>query len=135
MYHYDGASNYSLMLASFHVYYQFTTFSYDPNNAAGSNTRVAFPEGLTMLAGNMYQRSINASNPSSTAGLFQCQRSSGNSPYSHDMRDFQKDGFGNCDQSLRTTIDFPSCWDGVNQANSSDYVSTGYGPPDSLDES
>jgi len=122
MYHYDGASNYSLMISGFHVYYQFTTFSYDANNAAGSNTRVAFPAGLTMLAGNMYQRSVNSSDPFSTAAIFQCLRSSGNSPYSHDMRDFQKDGLGNCDQSLRTTISFPSCWDGKTQANTTDFV-------------
>lgn len=120
LYHYDGASNFTLMLARFSIYYEFNTFSYDANNASGSDTRVAFPEGLVMLAGDMYQRKINASDPKSTAGVYQCQRSSGDSPYSHDIRDFQKSG-KNCDASLRATIDFPSCWDGV--ADNSDLVS------------
>jgi len=106
MYHYDGVSNYTLMLARFSIYYMFNTYSYDANNASGSDTRVAFPEGLVMLAGDMYQRKINGSDPTSTAGVYQCQRNSGNSPYSHDIRDFQKSGM-NCDASLRATIDFP----------------------------
>lgn len=111
------------MLARFSIYYKFDTFSYDANNASGSDTRVAFPEGLTILAGDMYQREINASDPKSTAGVYQCQRSSGDSPYSHDIRDFQKSGT-NCDASLRATIDFPSCWDGVE--DNSDLVSPAF---------
>jgi hypothetical protein len=114
MYHYDGASNYSLMLARFSVYYLFDTMSYSATNKSGVDQRVAFPEGLVMLAGDMYKR--NASN---AVTAFQCQRASGNSPYSPDMRDFQKSGL-NCDQSLRATINMPSCWDGV--ADNTDLV-------------
>jgi hypothetical protein len=116
MYHYDGASNYSLMLARFSVYYKFDTFSYSATNTSGSDTRVAFPEGLVMLAGDMYKR-----NATDSVATFQCQRASGDSPYSSDMRDFQKAG-QNCDQSLRATIDMPSCWDGV--ADNADLVRT-----------
>jgi len=120
MYAYDGASNFSLMLSKFNVYYWQNTNSYDANNKAGSDTRVPFPEGLTMLAGNAMARSVNLSDPASSAAIFQCVRSDGNSPYSHDFRDFQRAGV-NCDLSLRSTVDFPSCWDGV--ADNSDLVS------------
>lgn len=111
MYSYDG-STYTLMKTRFSIYYQFSSLSYDPNNAQGSTQRYAFPAGLVMLAGNMYQRSVNYSDPFSTAAIFQCQRNEGDSPYSHDYRDFQKSGV-NCDGELRATVDFPSCWDGV----------------------
>lgn len=119
MYYYDGKGSYELMLAVFQVYYKFNTFSYDANNASGSSQRYAFPPGLTMLAGNMFSRQVNNSDPSTYAAVFQCQRSSGDSPYSHDFRDFQKQG-QQCDNSLRVTVDFPSCWDGV--ADNSDGV-------------
>lgn len=120
LYHYDGVGNYSLMLAKFNIYYQFLTYSYDASNPKGSSKRYPFPEGLTMLAGDLFQRSINHSDPVSTASNFQCQRASGGSPYSHDIRDFQRSG-ANCDQLLRGTTTFPSCWDGV--ADNSDRVS------------
>lgn len=111
MYHYDGASNYTLMLANFHVYYQMATFSYDPNNSSGSAQRYPFPPGMKMIGGNFYQRSINYSDPQSVASYFQCLNSNGSSPYSHDIRDFQIAN-GGCDQ-LRATVTMPSCWDGV----------------------
>lgn len=121
LYHYDGLGNYSLMLSNFHVYYQFFTKSYDPSNSSGSLQHYPFPEGLTMLAGDLYQQTINESDPTSTASVFQCQRNPPeDSPYSHDMRDFQRSGI-KCDNSLRATTRFPSCSDGV--ANNSDFVS------------
>lgn len=75
------------------------------------------------MAGDMYSRGLNYSNPFTTAVAFQCMRKSGDSPYSSDMRTFQKAG-ANCDQSLRATIAFPSCWNGqaVTSANGQDHV-------------
>lgn len=120
LYHYDGEGNFSLMLSGFHVYYNFVTYSYDANNPAGSSKRYPFPKGLTMLAGDMMQRQINDSDQASTASLFNCQLKAGNGPYSHDIRDFQRDGML-CDDSLRGTTRFPSCWDG--DADNADLVS------------
>lgn len=115
MYHYDGVGNFSLLLTKFNVYYQFATYSYDPNNLeAGSPHRYPFPEGLTMLVGNVLQRSINYSDPNSYASIFQCMRSASGNPgsrYSYDIRDFQKEGW-NCDADLRATTTFPSCFNG-----------------------
>lgn len=119
MYYHDGKRSFELMLAVFQVYYKFDTFSYDANNASGSSKRYAFPPGLTMLAGDMYSRQINWTDVSTYAAIFQCQRSSGDSPDSHDYRDFQRQG-QQCDDALRVTVDFPSCWDGV--ADNSDRV-------------
>lgn len=88
------------------------TYSYDASNSSGSDTRVPFPPGFTMIAGNPYQRLVNKSDPAYACFQFQCMRASGNSPYSVDMRDFQREGL-NCDETFRATIDFPACWDGV----------------------
>ena len=121
MYHYDGVGKFSLMTKTkFNVYYKSITSSYDADNASGSPQRYPFPEGLKMIAGNMMQRVINESDPESTASQFKCQRALGNSPYDHDIRHFQQSGL-NCDESLRATTRFPSCWDEV--ADNSDLVS------------
>lgn len=119
LYSYNGAANFSLMLAGFHVYYQFQTFSYDANNPKGSARRYAFPKNLTMLAGNMFQRQLNYSNPASVASKFVCSRASGGAQVSYDMRDFQRAG-RNCDLGLSATTRFPSCWDGA--PNNTDLV-------------
>lgn len=120
MYQYDGKGNFQLVLAVFQIYYKFNTYSYDANNVNGSSKRYAFPPGMTMLAGNMMSRYVNQSDPRSFAAIHQCVRANGNSPYSHDWRTFQDEG-QNCDEAIRTTVEFPSCWDGV--ANNSDLVS------------
>ena len=116
LYHYDPNQGFSLILGRFSIYYQFVTTSF-----GGSQERYPFPEGLTMLAGDMMQRKINESDSTSTASNFQCQRNSGDSPYSHDIRDFQESGM-NCDAQLRGTTRFPSCRDGI--ANNTDRVSS-----------
>ena len=122
MYHYDGVGKFSLMKGmKFNIYYQFVTYSYDANIPSGSPQRYPFPEGLTMIGGSIMQRVINYTDPRSTASIFQCKRADGNnSPYDHDIRHFQQAGL-NCDQSLKATTRFPSCWDGV--ADNSDLVS------------
>lgn len=115
MYSYNG-STFSLMLAKFFVYYQFNTYSYDPDNIYGTSRRYPFPEGLKMLAGSTNQRSLNYSSLASLANRFQCVRNNGSSPYSYDMRDFQIPGAAPCDY-LRATTTFPSCWDGITDTN------------------
>ena len=124
MYHYDGVSNFNLLLSRFSVYYWQTTQSYDAINVTyGSNKRYPFPENFKMLAGNMMQRTINYSDPASTATEFQCQMSNapGGGPYSKDMRDFQRQGLI-CDNELRATVTFPSCWDGETDNSDNTHV-------------
>ena len=114
LYHYDGISNFNLLISRFSVYYWGNTNSYDPNNANGQDKRYAFPEQFKMLAGNMMQRTLNYSDPASMAEQFQCQITGapGGGPYSRDMRDFQRQNL-TCDLGLRATVGFPSCWDGL----------------------
>jgi len=124
MYHYDGVNNFNLLLSRFSVYYWQTTQSYNANNVTcGSNKRYPFPENFKMLAGNMMQRTINYSDPASTATEFQCQMSNApyGGPYSKDMRDFQRQGLI-CDNELRATVTFPSCWDGETDNSDNTHV-------------
>lgn len=125
MYYWDGKDNFTLIRGDFHIYYLNDHKSYDPNSSNGIDNRTAFPEGLEMVAGNMYSRYTNWSDPTTYAAEFQCQRSDLDSPYSKDMRDFQKSG-QNCDDSLRMTVDFPSCWDGVNVKSADHYSHVAY---------
>ena len=123
MYHYDGVGKFSLMRGmKFNVYYQFATSSYDANNPSGSPQRYPFPESFTMIGGDIMQRVINESDVKSTASVFQCLHADGNSPYDHDIRHYQQSG-QNCDEGLKATTKFPSCWDNIPQANASDLVS------------
>jgi len=106
-----NSSGFSLMESRFSLYWEFTTNSYDPKNKSGADIRYAFPLGMKILGGNMHSRYQNSSDPFTLATQFQCENLEGESPYSPDMRDFQKAGM-KCTGDLRATINLPSCWDG-----------------------